>query len=182
MIGHEDDAPQGERAFAESGGSVAEQHHSDELTADATEAEPGYTRPSVSRKPLGCLIEIAETLILTIVIFWLIQSFVAQPYMVQQQSMHGTLEDGQYVLVDKLTPHWDNYSRGDIVVLNPIIRDGSCSGPVTAIEGDGQHAVHQARHRRAGRLHRASGWQRVRQWRPDRRAVRARRADPAIER
>ena len=136
MIGHEDDAPQDERAFAESGGSVAEQHHSDELIPDATPAEPGYTRPSVSRKPLGCLIEIAETLILTIVIFWLIQSFVAQPYKVEQQSMHGTLEEGQYVLVDKLTPRWDNYSRGDIVVLNPIIRDGSCSGPVTTIEGE----------------------------------------------
>jgi hypothetical protein len=37
----------------------------------------------VSRRPLGCLIKIAETLIPTIVIFWLIQTFVAQPYMVQ---------------------------------------------------------------------------------------------------
>lgn len=46
----------------------------------------------MNRRPLGCLIEIAETLILTIVIFWLIQAFVAQPYQVQQESMETTLE------------------------------------------------------------------------------------------
>jgi signal peptidase I len=97
---------------------------------ETSSAEPDYTPTSVSRKPLGCLVEIAETLILTIVIFWLIQSFVAQPYRVEQQSMETTLLPDQYVLVDKLTPRFDNYSRGDIVVFNPVIRDGSCSTPV----------------------------------------------------
>ena len=56
----------------------------------------GYTPAPVSKKPLGCLVEIAETLILTIVIFWLIQSFVAQPYRVEQQSMETTLLPDQY--------------------------------------------------------------------------------------
>jgi signal peptidase I len=84
------------------------------------------------RRPLGCLIEIAETLILTIVIFWVVQTFVAQPYQVQQQSMETTLEPDQYVLVDKLTPRFDSYSRGDIVVFNPVIRDGDCASPVTS--------------------------------------------------
>ena len=60
-----------------------------------------------------------ETLVLTLIIFFVIQSFIAQPYQVQQQSMERTLEPGQYVLVDKLTPHWDDFSRGDIVVFNP---------------------------------------------------------------
>jgi signal peptidase I len=80
----------------------------------------------VSRRPLGCLIEIAETLVLTIIIFWLIQTFVAQPYRVEQESMRSTLEPNQYVLVDKLSPHFDSYSRGDIVVFNPVLRD-ECS-------------------------------------------------------
>lgn len=71
------------------------------------------------RRPFGCLFEIAETLILTVVIFLVIQNFVAQPYRVEQQSMQHTLEDGQYVLVDKLTPRFDDYSRGDIVVFHP---------------------------------------------------------------
>jgi signal peptidase I len=74
----------------------------------------------VSRKPaLGCLLEIVETLALTLVIFWVIQSFVAQPFKVQQVSMERTLEPDQYVLVDKLTPRFDRYKRGDIVVFNP---------------------------------------------------------------
>jgi len=33
--------------------------------------------------------------------------------------MEQTLDPDQYVLVDKLTPHWDTYKRGDIVVFNP---------------------------------------------------------------
>ena len=106
-----------------SGGSVPEQEQ------PATLSERGYTPRPVSRKPLGCLIEIAETLILTIIIFWLIQTFVAQPYRVEQESMRTTLEPNQYVLVDKLSPHFDSYSRGDIVVFNPVLRE-ECSEDV----------------------------------------------------
>ncbi len=84
----------------------------------------------MTRRPaLGCLLEIVETLVLTLVIFWVIQSFVAQPYKVQQQSMEHTLEPDQYVLVDKLTPHFDTYKRGDIVVFNP---------PQNWVQQDGQ--------------------------------------------
>jgi signal peptidase I len=68
---------------------------------------------------MGCLIEVAETLVLTLVIFFVIQTFIAQPYQVQQNSMERTLEPGQYVLVDKLTPHWTGYNRGDVIVFNP---------------------------------------------------------------
>jgi len=71
------------------------------------------------RSNFGCLVEVAETLILTLVIFFVIQTFIAQPYQVQQMSMERTLEPGQYVLVDKLTPRFDPYKRGDIVVFNP---------------------------------------------------------------
>ncbi len=110
-------------AASESGGSVPEQ------ATPATPGDRGYTPPRVSRRPLGCLIEIAETLVLTIIIFWLIQTFVAQPYRVEQESMRSTLEPNQYVLVDKLSPHFDSYSRGDIVVLNPVLRD-ECSADV----------------------------------------------------
>jgi signal peptidase I len=88
--------------------------------------EPLYSRtcdqttPSVTRRPaLGCLLEIVETLVLTLLIFWVIQSFVAQPYRVEQQSMEATLEPDQYVLVDKMTPRFDTYKRGDIVVFTP---------------------------------------------------------------
>ena len=74
----------------------------------------------MSRRPaIGCLVEIVETLVLTLVIFFVIQTFVAQPYQVQQRSMEETLLEHQYVLVDKLTPRFDAYDRGDIVVFEP---------------------------------------------------------------
>ena len=74
----------------------------------------------MSQRPaLGCLFEVVETLVLTVVIFLGIQTFVAQPYKVQQGSMETTLMPEQYVLVDKLTPRWAVYARGDIVVFDP---------------------------------------------------------------
>ncbi len=74
----------------------------------------------MSQRPaLGCLFEVVETLVLTVLIFLGIQTFVAQPYRVQQSSMEVTLLPDQYVLVDKLTPRWAPYSRGDIVVFDP---------------------------------------------------------------
>jgi signal peptidase I len=87
---------------------------------------PGAERPRylysrlVDRRPAtGCLVEVVETLVLTLIIFLVIQNFVAQPYQVQQNSMEQTLEPGQYVLVDKLSPRWDSYGRGDIIVFDP---------------------------------------------------------------
>ena len=79
-----------------------------------------YTPELVTKRPaLGCLFEIVETLVLTLIIFFVIQTFVAQPYQIRQQSMETTLEPDQYVLVDKLTPRFDAYKRGDIVVFMP---------------------------------------------------------------
>lgn len=73
----------------------------------------------VSQKPTGCLLELVETLVLTVLIFVGIQTFVAQPYKVQQGSMETTLMPDQYVLVDKLSPRWHAYQRGDIIVFEP---------------------------------------------------------------
>lgn len=73
----------------------------------------------MNRRALGCLLEIVETLLLALIVFVLVQLFIAQPYQVQQESMENTLMPDQYVLVDKLTPRFDPYNRGDIVVFDP---------------------------------------------------------------
>ncbi len=73
----------------------------------------------MTQRARGCLLEAVETLVLTLIIFLVIQNFVAQPYQVEQQSMENTLLPNQYVLVDKLTPRFDSYKRGDIVVFTP---------------------------------------------------------------
>lgn len=73
----------------------------------------------MSNRWRGCLLEIVETVLLTIIIFFLVQHFVAQPYQILQVSMQHTLEPGQYVLVDKITPMFSDYKRGDVIVFEP---------------------------------------------------------------
>jgi len=63
--------------------------------------------------------EVVETLVLTVLIFFLVHTFVAQPFRVEQRSMETTLLQDQYVLVDKITPRWAPYERGDIIVFQP---------------------------------------------------------------
>jgi signal peptidase I len=87
----------------------------DSPSTPATEAAPA----SAGRRAFGCLFEIVETVVLTAVIFFVLQTFVAQPFKVEQVSMMNTIQEGQYVLVDKLTPHFDGYHRGDIIVFSP---------------------------------------------------------------
>ncbi len=109
-------------------------------------AVPGprpYTAGLVTKRPaLGCLLEIVETLVLTLIIFFVIQNFVAQPYKVQQDSMQTTLEPEQYVLVDKLTPRFDPYERGDIVVFTPPIEWNQGGTPfIKRVIGEGGDSV-----------------------------------------
>jgi signal peptidase I len=71
-------------------------------------------------KPLrGCLFEIVETVLLTAIIFFVVQHFVAQPYQILGISMENTLLDSQMVLVDKLSPNLIDYRRGDVIVFAP---------------------------------------------------------------
>ena len=74
---------------------------------------------SAPRRGLGCALEIVETLVLTLVIYLLIHNFIAQPFEVEQNSMVPTILEGEYVLIDKVSPRFSNYERGDIVVFNP---------------------------------------------------------------
>jgi len=63
-------------------------------------------------------ISIAETLVGTLVIFVLLQTFVGRTYAVEQTSMQPTLEAEQRLIVDRLTPRFDPYKPGDIVVFD----------------------------------------------------------------
>ncbi len=77
------------------------------------------SEPSAPRRGLGCALEIVETLVLTLVIYLLIHNFIAQPFEVEQNSMVPTINEGEYVLIDKVSPRFSDYQRGDIVVFNP---------------------------------------------------------------
>ncbi len=66
----------------------------------------------------NALVEIITTVALAIVIYLVVQTFVVQTYQVQQVSMVPTIQPGEHLLVDKLTPRFDDYSRGDVVVFH----------------------------------------------------------------
>src|SRR5690242_13931929 len=87
----------------------------------ATEVAAG--EPARRRAPRW-LIEVAETIGLTLVIFLVIQNLVAQPFQVEQHSMETTFSEGQYVLVDRLSHLWSPYERGQVVVF----RDADLTG------------------------------------------------------
>jgi signal peptidase I len=91
---------------------------SDSIGAPATSERAG------SRRALGCAFEVVETLVLTLLIYLVIHNFVAQPFEVQQSSMVPTIVDGEYILIDKLTPRFDGYHYGDVIVFNPPTENG----------------------------------------------------------
>ncbi len=101
---------------------------SDSIGAPATGERAG------SRRALGCAFEVVETLVLTLLIYLVIHNFVAQPFEVQQSSMVPTIVDGEYILIDKLTPRFDSYHYGDVIVFNPPSDDPASSDGIPFIK------------------------------------------------
>lgn len=62
---------------------------------------------------------VVRAILLTAVVAAAILTVAIEPYRVEQGDMTSTLTSGEYLLVDKLTPHWASYQRGDIVVFRP---------------------------------------------------------------
>ncbi len=81
---------------------------------DVAVSEPPTT-PRIRLR--NALVEIITTVALAIVIYLVVQTFVVQTYQVQQVSMVPTIQPGEHLLVDKLTPRFDDFSRGDVVVF-----------------------------------------------------------------
>ena len=88
-------------------------------TPAAPERDPTDDAPSPTRRGLGCAFEIVETLVLTLIIYLVIHNFVAQPFEVRMSSMTPTIVEREYVLIDKISPRFADYQRGDIVVFQP---------------------------------------------------------------
>jgi signal peptidase I len=94
----------------------------DHETSDAPEPIDDHAeRAGRRRGGVGRAVEVVETLVLTLVLFFVIQNFVAQPFRVEGQSMERTFVESDYVLVDRLTGRWSPYARGQVVVLHPPV-------------------------------------------------------------
>lgn len=65
----------------------------------------------------SALKEIAIFLVLAVVIVLPIRLFVAQPFVVEGESMYPTFDSGDYLIVDELTYHFSDPKRGDVIVF-----------------------------------------------------------------
>lgn len=89
------------------------------LSDDPASTGAPRDEPRRPRRALGCAFEVVETLVLTLVIYLLIHNFIAQPFEVEQSSMVPTIEPHEYILIDKISPRFNHYDYGDVVVFQP---------------------------------------------------------------
>ena len=61
--------------------------------------------------------EIAETLLLTLFILWIVNAVTGR-FRIEGHSMLPTLQEGEYVIINKLSYYLDDPDRGDIIVLH----------------------------------------------------------------
>ena len=80
--------------------------------------------------------EIVETLLLTLFIFWIVNTATGR-YRVQGHSMLPTLHEGEYLIINKLSYFLDEPRRGDIIVLHfPRDRSREYIKRVIGLPGD----------------------------------------------
>lgn len=68
-------------------------------------------------------LELLETLICSLVVILVLYMWVALPEQVWGQSMEPNFYSGERVLVEKVTKHFEDFKRGDVVVLHPPSND-----------------------------------------------------------
>ena len=105
--------------------------------------EPTYMTPSAAparverRQPTELIVrEIVETLLLTFFIFWIVNTATGR-FRIEGHSMMPTLQEGEYVIINKLAYYFDEPQRGDIIVLHfPNDRSRDFIKRVIGVPGD----------------------------------------------
>ncbi len=68
-------------------------------------------------------VEMFETFLSSILVLFVIYMWVAMPEMVYGASMEPNFHTGERILVEKITKHFRDFERGEVVVLNPPEKD-----------------------------------------------------------
>ena len=109
----------------------------DGLQQPAPISPPPAEEPQQHKQPREALIrEIIETLLLTVFIFWLVNTATGR-FRIEGFSMLPTLQEGEYVIIDKLSYFLNEPERGDIIVLHfPNDRSRDFIKRVIGVPGD----------------------------------------------
>ncbi|MBX4192099.1 signal peptidase I [Candidatus Parcubacteria bacterium] len=63
------------------------------------------------------LTELLKFTLFAFIIVFPVRLFIAQPFIVSGASMVPTFENGQYLIIDELTYHFESPARGDVIVF-----------------------------------------------------------------
>lgn len=70
--------------------------------------------------------EVVKIVIIAFLIVLPIRYFVFQPFLVRGQSMEPNFKDGDYLIIDEISPRFYDYQRGEVIVFkypqNPTLR------------------------------------------------------------
>jgi len=61
--------------------------------------------------------EVAKIIIISLCIVIPIRYFLFQPFFVKGMSMEPNFEDGEYLIIDEITPRFEDYQRGEVIVF-----------------------------------------------------------------
>ena len=100
--------------------------------AETVAAKPANKRRSL----LGTVIEIVVIVVAAFVIAMLVQFFLVKPFTIPSVSMVPTLMVGDRVLVNRLTYHFREPKRGDVVVFHSAQLSEDLIKRVVAVGGD----------------------------------------------
>ncbi len=104
----------------------------DAVAEAPAEEERSHTWDTVK----SVLREIVETVVLTLVIFFLIQ-LVVRNFRVVGTSMEPNLHTGEYLIVDKISYRLSSPQRGDVIVFEPpVSAEGDYVKRVIGLPGD----------------------------------------------
>lgn len=106
---------------------------SDEDIQQAKEAAPEDLKEKTAEKTIDCIMEWLESFAFAIFLVILVFTFFLRVVVVDGGSMNDTLEDGDRMI---LSHGFNNYDRGDIVVINSEVLNKTIIKRVIGVEGD----------------------------------------------
>jgi signal peptidase I len=73
------------------------------------------------KKLLWAVLEILETIIVSVLAVFLIRSFLFQPFLVSGASMEPSFSSGDYLLIDEISYRLRPPQRGEVIVFKPPV-------------------------------------------------------------